>query len=217
MPFMLFLSQTIANGHGFLFSVSCSCHSGSNYNKWVWVALQCELLMSFWVKPVQMNMGCSLVCGLLKPFWSNNYKRAWVAHANLCQIITNGHGLLFSMSCSFHFGSNQFKWIQVALQCELLMPHQVKQDKMEMELLFSVGYSGHFRPDHYKKAWVALQCGLLFSVGCSCYFGSNHYKQHGLLFSVGCSCQYTLFFKDTEPTLIGGLLGLLIGCSVAFQ
>ena len=39
---------------------------------------------------------------------------------------------------------------------------------------------------------------------------------HGLLFSVGCSYQYTHKSKDTEPTLIDRLLGLLMGCSVAF-
>ena len=83
------LGQTSSNGHGLLFSVSCSCHFGSNHYKWVWVALQYGLLMPFWVKPVQMDMGCSLV---------------WVAHAIWGQTITNRHGLLFSMGCSCHFG-----------------------------------------------------------------------------------------------------------------
>ena len=34
---------------------------------------------------------------------------------------------------------------------------------------------------------------------------------------MGCSCQNTLLCKATEPTLIAGLLGLLMGCSVALQ
>ena len=40
--------------------------------------------------------------------------------------------------------------------------------------------------------------------------------EHGLLFSTGCSIQNEDVCRDTEPTLVGGLLGLLIGCSVAF-
>ena len=63
-----------------------------------------------------------------------------------------------------------------------------------------------------KKTWVALQCRLLKLFGVK-----PLQKGYGLLFSVGCSCQNALLCKDTEPTLIAGLLGLLIGCSVTLQ
>ena len=62
------LGPICTNEHGLLFSVGYSCNLGSNQLKWTWVALQCGLLIQFWVKPVQMDMGCSSV---------------WVAHAIL--------------------------------------------------------------------------------------------------------------------------------------
>ena len=86
------------------------------------------------------------------------------------------HGLLFSVGYSCPFGSNQHKWTWVALQWGLLMPIWVKPEQI---------------------AWVALQFGLLmpfwvkiiskghgllFSVGCSCPFGSKHYQK-----DMGCS------------------------------
>ena len=89
--------------------------------------------MPFWVKPVQMDMGCSLV---------------WVAHVILGQLA------------------------QIDMGCSLM--------------------------------WVA-----------HVILGQTITNGHGLLFSVGCSYQNTLLCKYAEPTLIGGLLGLLIGCSVA--
>ena len=76
--------------------------------------------MPFWVKPVQMDMGCSLVWvahvilgrtssnryGLLMLFWVKPLQMdmgcslVLVAHAYLGQTITNEHGLLISVGCS---------------------------------------------------------------------------------------------------------------------
>ena len=91
--------------------------------------------MPFWVKPLEMGMGCSLVWvahailgqtitivhGLLMPFWVKLVQMGmgcslvWVAHSILGQTFTNGYGLLISVGCSCHFGLNQFKWTYVAL------------------------------------------------------------------------------------------------------
>ena len=157
-------------------------------------------------------MGCSSYFGSNQYKFSMGCSSVWVTHAYLGQTSTNGHGLLFSVGYSCPFGSNQYKW---------------------HVLLFSLGYSCHFGSKSYqkdmgcssvwvahahlgqniiKKTWVALQFGLLklfwvkpLQIGC------------GLLFSMGCSCQNTLLYQYTEPTLIAGLLRLLMGCSVALQ
>ena len=107
-----------------------------------------------------------------------------------------------------------YKWTLVALQFGLLMPFWVKTISKGHGLLFSVGCSCPFGSKHYQKdmgcssAWVAqavLGQTITNSIGC------------GLLFSMGCSCQNTLLYQYTEPTLIAGLLRLLMGCSVALQ
>ena len=133
-------------------------------------------------------MGCSLV---------------WVDHAILGQTITKGHGLLFSVGFSCHFGSNHYKRAWVA--------HVIlgQTSSNSHGLLFSVCCSCYFGSNHYKWALVTLysgllmpfwlkpvqkggslvwvthvnlgQCysnrnGLLFSVGWSYHFGSKHYK-----------------------------------------
>ena len=126
---------SIAHYCRLLICVGCSCQFGSNHYKWTWVALLFELLMSFWDKSVQTKVGCSC------QFGSNHYKLIWVvllfellmsfwvlsiqtklgcslvlvAHVHLGQTITNGHGLLFCLSCSCHFGIKQFKQKSVAL------------------------------------------------------------------------------------------------------
>ena len=96
------LGQTIRNRLGLLFCFSCSCHFGIKQFKqksvallcrllfcvgcsFVSVALLCRLLMFIWVKPLEIDMGCS------------------VAHVHLGQTIRNRHGLL---GCSCPFGSN---------------------------------------------------------------------------------------------------------------
>ena len=76
------LGQTIINGHGLLFYLSCSCHFGINQFKQMSVALKCRLLMSIWVKPLEIDMSCSI---------------AWDAHVYLGQTITNDYGLLFDV------------------------------------------------------------------------------------------------------------------------
>ena len=73
------LGQTIINGHGLLFYLSCSCHFGINQFKQMSVALKCRLLLSIWVKPLEIDLGCSI---------------AWDA---LGQTITNDYGLLFDV------------------------------------------------------------------------------------------------------------------------
>ena len=75
----VYLGPTIRNRHGLL---GCSCPFGSNHQKQTWVA---RLLMSIWVKPLEIDMGCS------------------VAHDNvmMCKNIepTLMGGLLISCSC----------------------------------------------------------------------------------------------------------------------
>ena len=114
----------------------------------------------------------------------------WVAHSHLgCSSVGATHSILGqkAMGCSS-------VWVAHAYLGQTSMNGH--------ELLFSLGYSFHF--------WSKGQ-GVLFSVGCSCPFGSNQYewtwvafqygllkpfwvkiisKGHGLLFSVGCSCPF---------------------------
>ena len=54
------LGQTIRNRLGLLFCFSCSCHFGIKQFKQKSVALLCRLLMSIWVKPLEIDMGCSV-------------------------------------------------------------------------------------------------------------------------------------------------------------
>ena len=127
--------------------------------------------MPFWVKPLQMDLGCSLV---------------WVAHAILDQTIANGDGLLMTF---------WVKLVQMDMGCSLVwVAHAILGQNCT------------------KRTWVALQYGLL-----KLFWVKLLQKGCGLLFSMGCSCQNTLLCKATEPTLIAGLLGLLMGCSVALQ
>ena len=147
------LGQTSTNGLGMLFSLGCSsCFGSKQYKKnmgcssvWVaqavlgqtitkrmWVALQCGLLILFWVQPVQIlngllfSVGCSYYLGS-KPYQKDmGCSSVWVTHAHLGQTSTNGHWLLFSVGYSCLFWSNQHKWTWVALQCRLLMPIWVK-------------------------------------------------------------------------------------------
>ena len=46
------------------------------------VALKCRLLLSIWVKALEIDLGCSI---------------AWDAHVYLGQTITNDYGLLFDV------------------------------------------------------------------------------------------------------------------------
>ena len=109
--------------------------------------------MPIWVKPVQMDLG----------FFS-----AWVALAVLVQ--------------------NTTKRTWVALQCGLLIPIWVKPVQMDMGCSSAWVSEAVLVKNNSKRTWVALQCGLLilfwvqlvqipngllFSVGCSSYFGSN--------------------------------------------
>merc|ERR1712001_100544 len=73
------LGQTIRNKLGLLFCFSCSCHFGIKQFKQKSAALLCRLLMSIWVKPLEIDMGCSVV------------------HVHLGQTIRNRHGLLMSI------------------------------------------------------------------------------------------------------------------------
>ncbi len=81
----------------------------------------------------------------------------WVAHDILVQTITN-------------FVANQFKWTGVAFWCGLLMSFRVKPVQMDMGS--SLVWGAHVILDQT----IANGYGLLFSMGCSCYFGPNHYK-----------------------------------------
>ena len=251
MPFSI---KPIQNGHGLLFSVTvgCSCTFWvkpvqmdmgcssawvseavlvKNISKRTWVALQCGLLILFWVQPVQIlngllfSVGCSYYLGS-KPYQKDmGCSSVWVTHAHLDQTSTNWHGLLFSVGYSCLFGSNQYKWTWVALQCGLLMPIWVKPEQI---------------------AWVALQFGLLmpfwvkiiskghgllFSVGCSCPFGSNQHKrtwvalQCGLLMPIwvkpaqmdmGCSSVWVTHAYFGQTSTNGHGLLFSAGCSCLF-
>ena len=93
-----------------LFSLGCSCLFGSNQYKWTWVTLKCGLLMLFWVKPVQMDMGCSSAWVSEAILVKNNSKRTWVAlQCGLLilfwvQPVQILYGLLFSVGYSCLFG-----------------------------------------------------------------------------------------------------------------
>ena len=76
------LGQTIRNRLGLLSCFSCSCHFGIKQFKQKSVALLCQLLRSIWVKPLEIDLGCSI---------------AWDAHVYLGQRITNDYGLLFDV------------------------------------------------------------------------------------------------------------------------
>ena len=91
--------------------------------------------MPFWIKPLQMDMGYSLVWvaqvilgqtntnghGLLMPFWVKPLQMdlgcslVWVAHVIWVYISSNESGLLFCVGCLCQFGSNHNKWAWVAL------------------------------------------------------------------------------------------------------
>ena len=141
-----------------------------------WVALQCGLLILFRVKAISKGHGLlfsvgyscpfgsnqhkltwvALQCGLLMPIWVKPVQMdmgcssVWVTHAHLGQTRTNSMGCSSVWVTHAILGQNHIKRTWVALQCGLLMPIWVKT--------------------------LSKRHGLLFSVGCSSCFGSNHYK-----------------------------------------
>ena len=111
-------------------SVGCSCQFGSNQYKWTWVAFQLGLLKLFWfktiqkehgllipiwVKPVQMDMGCSSAWVSEAVLVKNISKRTWVAlQCGLLilfwvQPVQILNGLLFSVGCSYYLGSKPYQ------------------------------------------------------------------------------------------------------------
>ena len=100
----------------------------------------------------------------------------------------------------------------VALQFGLLMPFWFKIIPKFMGCSSVWVTHTLLGQNNTKKTWVALQCGLL-----KLFWDKLLPKGCGLLFSAGYSCQNTHLCKDIEPTLMTGLLGLLMGCSVTLQ
>ena len=100
----------------------------------------------------------------------------------------------------------------VALQFGLLMPFWFKIIPKFMGCSSVWVTHTLLGQNNTKKTWVALQCGLL-----KLFWDKLLPKGCGLLFSAGYSCQNTHLCKNIEPTLMTGLLGLLMGCSVTLQ
>ena len=109
-------------------------------------------------KPYQKDLGCCSV---------------WVAHAYLGQTSMNGHGLLFSLGYSCHFWSKPYLKDMGCSSVWVAHAHLGQTSMNGHGLLFSLDYSFHFGSKGY---W------LLFSVGCSCPFGSKQYEK-----DIGCS------------------------------
>ena len=150
------LGQTITNGHGLLFCLSCSCHFWINQFKQMSVALKCRLLLSIWVKPLEIDLGCSI---------------PWDAHVYLGHTITNDYGLLFNVGCSCQFGSNHYKLIWVVLLYELLMSFWVLS--IQTKLGCSLVLVAHV---HLSQT-IRNRLELLFCLSCSCHFGIKQFNQ----------------------------------------
>ena len=110
------------------------------------VALKCRLLLSIWVKPLEIDLGCSI---------------AWDAHVYLGQTITNDYGLLFDVGLLMSIWVKPLEIDMGCLFARLLMFIWVKPLEIDMGCLVAHVHLGQTIRNRY---------GLL---SCSCPFGPN--------------------------------------------
>ena len=156
------LGQFITSGHELLFCLSCSCHFGINQFKQMSVALKCRLLLSIWVKPLEIDLGCSI---------------AWDAHVYLGQTITNDYGLLFDVGLLM---SIWVKPLEIDMGCSVAHVHLGQTIRNRHGLLgCSYPYGSYNKEIDMGCSVAHVQLGQTIRnrhglLGCSCPFGSNH-------------------------------------------